>query len=39
MGNGEQDLLDFWLDVHQHKSLCKAYFKVSRRHDKWKQVV
>lgn len=27
MGNGEQDLLDFWLDVHQHRALCRAYFK------------
>ncbi|KAH8090743.1 hypothetical protein HD553DRAFT_291108 [Filobasidium floriforme] len=31
LGNGEQDLLDFWLDVHQHKALCRAYFKDLHR--------
>jgi hypothetical protein len=25
---GNEDSLDFWLDVHQHENLCRAYFKV-----------
>ncbi len=26
---GNEDVLDFWLDVQQHENLCRAYFKVS----------
>ncbi|KAH8921021.1 regulator of G protein signaling superfamily [Atractiella rhizophila] len=28
---GAEDTLDFWLDVAQHESLCKAYFKDLRK--------
>ncbi|KAF8321940.1 regulator of G protein signaling [Cantharellus anzutake] len=26
-----EDVLDFWLDVHQHENLCRAYFKDVRK--------
>ena len=28
---GAEDVLDFWLDVHQHENLCRAYFKDVRK--------
>ncbi|CDZ96247.1 Regulator of G protein signalling superfamily [Phaffia rhodozyma] len=28
---GQEDILDFWLDVHQHENLCRAYFKDVRK--------
>jgi len=28
---GSEDVLDFWLDVHQHENLCRAYFKDVRK--------
>ncbi|KAL7412490.1 RGS domain-containing protein [Mrakia frigida] len=28
---GNEDSLDFWLDVHQHENLCRAYFKDIRK--------
>jgi hypothetical protein len=28
---GQEDVLDFWLDVQQHENLCRAYFKDVRK--------
>ncbi|KAI0318067.1 hypothetical protein OF83DRAFT_1057491 [Amylostereum chailletii] len=28
---GNEDILDFWLDVQQHENLCRAYFKDVRK--------
>ncbi|KZT06687.1 regulator of G protein signaling superfamily [Laetiporus sulphureus 93-53] len=28
---GSEDILDFWLDVHQHEQYCRAYFKDVRK--------
>lgn len=37
---GSEDMLDFWLDVHQHENLVRAYFKDLAKHgrsvkDEW----
>lgn len=39
---GQEDVLDFWLDVQQHENLCRAYFKDIRKSgkaikDEWPQ--
>ncbi|KAF8591266.1 hypothetical protein K439DRAFT_1380719 [Ramaria rubella] len=39
---GQEDVLDFWLDVQQHENLCRAYFKDVRKSgraikDDWPQ--
>ena len=39
---GNEDILDFWLDVQQHENLCRAYFKDVRKSgrtikDDWPQ--
>lgn len=39
---GSEDILDFWLDVHQHENLVRAYFKDLSKNgrslrDEWPQ--
>ncbi|KIJ36383.1 hypothetical protein M422DRAFT_34341 [Sphaerobolus stellatus SS14] len=39
---GQEDVLDFWLDVQQHENLCRAFFKDVRKsgrtiRDEWPQ--